>query len=68
MVQNDWQINNTVIAYAEHIKKVSTSTENKINLLSMSVSMSSDSVAVLGLWIFGLMTKGHSFLDRSTSC
>lgn len=34
----------------------------------MSVSMSSDSTAVLGLWIFGLMTKGHSFLDRSTSC
>lgn len=38
------------------------------DLLSMSVSMSSDSTAALGLWIFGLMTKGHSFLDRSTSC
>lgn len=34
----------------------------------MSVSMSSDSTVELGLWIFGLMTKGHSFLDRSTSC
>lgn len=38
------------------------------NLLSMSVSMSSDSTVALGLWIFGLMTKGHSFRDKSTSC
>jgi len=38
------------------------------NILSMSVSMSSDSTVALGLWIFGLMTKGHSFRDKSTSC
>ncbi len=30
--------------------------------------MSSVSLDVLGLWIFGLITKGHSFLERSTSC
>lgn len=37
-------------------------------LPSISVSISSPSCVVLGLWIFGLITNGHSFRHKSTSC